>query len=725
MSFDEGIEAFVTECHELLEEMESALLEWEGSADLSLTDPEIINRIFRAMHTIKGSAGLFGFDDIIQFTHVAESLLSDVRKGEIPVTGEICAALIKCKDHVETMVGALEGGDPADPEQSVILIDCLNAFMEGVALSVDHMGSSDSASQVAANTLINTISRFHVDFTLDENTFREGFDPALHVRALKALGACSQWAFHSVRLPSLQNMESDCCYLSWGLEIEGDITEEQIQEVFEFSEGTQLQVKKLKKSVAVEQSTCSESRENVVSSGVEGSGIQASRVEGSENDTSAGAAQTLEESGTAVKQQKTKSQAQLRVSALKLDKLINLVGEMVTMHTQVAQVVEESANEELIESISGLKTTLEEVRESALSLRMIAIGSTLERFKRVVRDVSKELDKTINLEIMGGDTELDKAVIEQISDPLLHMLRNSIDHGIEPPGERVRAGKPAQGTILLRAFHESGAIVLEITDDGRGLDKNKILSKARDQGIVGTNQQLQDSEIYGLIFTAGFSTSKTISSISGRGVGMDVVRRNIEELRGQIDVESILGKGTRFTMRIPLTLSIIDGFLVKIVSDEYVIPLAAINECIAMERDDVDKRSDGHNLINLRGELLPLLYLDEYLGLDKHREEETFLDDDEVNIVVVEFAGKRIGLVVDELVGEIQAVIKPLGRIFHGMSWVSGFTILGGGNVALIFDIAGLIKEATSRDCYKSDSVGLSAVARAKNASSDHLPRVH
>lgn len=726
MSYDEGVEAFVTECSELLEEMESALLEWEENVGSGATDPDIINRIFRAMHTIKGSAGLFGFEEIISFTHVAESLMSEIRKGDIAVTSAIASCLIKCKDHVEQMVAALGGAPNPDPKETEEILVQLNGFLnKGGSSEGESQGSSMQTDfvQIQESTS-NEKKYFDITYYLDENCFREGFDPASFMRGLKELGTCSNWMALVDRCPNLCDLEPDACFLGWSLRLVGDTNEDEIREVFEFSEGTQLQIQMSGDGAAsTEQAVSNNSEEAQVESAPS---VEINKPVDVPRQTDVVEAAEKEEKEGA-KKQKTKTQPQIRVDAVKLDRLINLVGEMVTMQTEVARLADQTRRDDLIENVSGMNSILEEVRESALGLRMIAIGSTLEKFRRVVRDVSKQLDKKINLEIRGGETELDKAVIEQINDPLMHMLRNGMDHGIELPEERLAAGKPEAGTILLNAYHEAGAIVIEIVDDGKGLDKDRLMAKGLERGIFTLNQQLTDSEIYGVIFEAGFSTSQTISNLSGRGVGMDVVRRNIEALRGQIDVESVLGKGTRFIIRIPLTLSIIDGFLVRVKSEEYVVPLAAINECIAMERSEIVDRSDGHNLMNYRDEFLPLIYLDEFLMLNDSAQAmaDGTAENSEANIVVVEFAGKRIGFVVDELLGEIQAVIKPLGRVFHGMKWVSGFTILGGGNVALIFDIPGLIKEATDQDAEKFHQDAMPNSLMTPVGGDSHGPALH
>ncbi|MDF1762840.1 MAG: chemotaxis protein CheA [Oleibacter sp.] len=391
---------------------------------------------------------------------------------------------------------------------------------------------------------------------------------------------------------------------------------------------------------------------------------------------------------TQVREGKVREVQSVRVDAEKLDHLINLIGELVIAGAGTSINALASGNNVLIESVSTLTRLVEEVRDSTLRLRMVQIGTTFTRFQRVVRDVSKELGKEINLVITGAETELDKTVVEKIGDPLMHLVRNSIDHGIESPEARRNAGKPSIGTLHLNAYHDSGGIVIEVSDDGNGLNRDRILSKAIEKGLISADQQLEDKEIYNLIFEPGFSTAETVSNLSGRGVGMDVVRRNITELRGTIDIDSKPGLGTFTRIRMPLTLAIIDGFLVGVDDSSFVVPLDMVLECVELSEESYGKSAD-RNYINLRGEVLPFIRLRDMfdMGGQPPRRE---------NIVVLHYAGTKAGLVVDKLLGEFQTVIKPLGKIFSQVISVGGSTILGNGEVALILDVPGLIRQASS-----------------------------
>jgi two-component system chemotaxis sensor kinase CheA len=388
-----------------------------------------------------------------------------------------------------------------------------------------------------------------------------------------------------------------------------------------------------------------------------------------------------------VAEKKTLESQLIRVQATKLDQLIDLVGEMVIASAGANMLARKSGEAALVESTSIITGLVEQIRDSALQLRMVQIGETFTRFQRVVRDTSRELGKDIELVISGSEAELDKSVVEKLGDPLMHLVRNALDHGIEGPAARTAQGKPAKGTLRLNAYHESGSIAIEIIDDGAGMNREKILNKAREREIIGPNQTLTDSEIYSLIFEPGFSTADKITNISGRGVGLDVVKRNITALRGSVEVESREGEGSTFRIRLPLTLAIIDGFLVGVGKASYVIPLGTVVECIELSEKN---RTETLNrqYINLRGEVLPFVRLREQFEVAEGGGKRE-------NIVVVQYAGQKIGLVVDELMGEFQTVIKPLGSIFKHIKGIGGSTILGSGDVALILDVQSLVALAT------------------------------
>ena len=387
-----------------------------------------------------------------------------------------------------------------------------------------------------------------------------------------------------------------------------------------------------------------------------------------------------------VQEKKTAESRLIRVQADKLDQLIDLVGELVIAGASANLLAQRSGEANLAEATSVLSRLVESIRDSALQLRMVQIGETFNRFHRVARDVSKELGKDIELVITGAETELDKSVVEKIGDPLMHLVRNAMDHGIESAERRAAAGKPVKGRVELNAFHDSGSIVIEVVDDGGGLNKDKIQAKAIEKGILQPGQTLTDQEVVNLIFEAGFSTVEKVTNLSGRGVGMDVVRKNITALRGSVDVKTELGEGSRFTIRLPLTLAIIDGFLTGVGKSSYVIPLDMVVECIEL-RDTTENR----DYLNLRGEVLPFVRLRDMFempGPQPSRE----------NIVVVQYAGQKAGIVVDQLLGEFQTVIKPLGTLFRNVRGIGGSTILGSGEVALILDVQALVSRSARNE---------------------------
>ena len=393
---------------------------------------------------------------------------------------------------------------------------------------------------------------------------------------------------------------------------------------------------------------------------------------------------------TQSKENKIKESRYTRVHADKLDELINRVGELVIAGAGANLLAQRASDSALQEATAVMSRLVEEIRDGALRLRMVPIGETFNRFQRVVRDVGRELGKDIELVISGADAELDKTVVEQIGDPLMHLVRNAMDHGIEPASIRQAAGKPARGTLRLNAYHDSGSIVIEIADDGAGLNRDRILQKARERGIITPNQNLTDQEIYNLIFEPGFSTAEQVTNLSGRGVGMDVVKRNITALRGTVDLDSDPGKGTTVRIRLPLTLAIIDGFLVGVGKSSYVVPLDMVLECVEISETD-RQAARGCGYLNLRGAVLPFVRLREQFEVEGSVAQRE-------NVVVVKYAGQQAGLVVDELMGEFQTVIKPLGKLFSNLHGISGSTILGSGEVALILDVPSLVQQAVNRE---------------------------
>ncbi|MBK1718491.1 chemotaxis protein CheA [Thiocystis violacea] len=716
MNLDSARQAFMAEVAELLQSMEDALLTLEEDPE----DPESLNEVFRAMHTIKGTGGVFGYNSVVDFTHQVETLMDQVRSGLIPLTGPLIATLFECRDHTARLVDAIgdeTGSDepPLDPE--------LRAAGEALLARLGQPPASDAPAgsegvadpkflPVASDLWMITL-KFHRD------SFRDGIDPLSFLRYLGSLGDLVHVATLLDAEPTADDaFDPESCYLCFGIAFRSEADKPTIAGVFEFAdqdceirilEPDTAQAKYLDLLAAVPDEQVGWLGDLLVRIGALTSGelAHALRTQGSvlEPDPDAAPAkgkrrlgEILVEQGSikpAVVEQAVKTQEavrarrqeetqHIRVDAQRLGHLIDLVGELVTSSAAIRVMVQRAGIEDMSDVVDGVDYLVSEIRDNALQLRMVPIGDSLSRFRRVVRDASQELGKEIELVITGGETELDKTVVEKMTDPLTHLIRNSIDHGIETPEVRLGQGKRAGGTVHINAYHDSGHIVIEIADDGAGLDVARIRAKAEAKGLVKPEEVLTQEETLRLIFAPGLSTKEQATNLSGRGVGMDVVRRNIEALRGTVELESQLGVGTKVTIVLPLTLAIIDGFLVGAGPDQYVIPLAQVAECVEMSEAEAVKRH-GERYINLRGEVLPfirLIDLFESAGRDRAGQRES--------LVVVRFGHHKVGLVVDTLLGELQTVIKPLGKLFERLRGVAGATILGTGDIALILDVAEL-----------------------------------
>lgn len=650
---------FSEEADELLISMEDALLAAQENGGV---DREDLDAIFRAAHTIKGGSGLLGFGNIVKFTHVAENVLDDAREGKLSLTPELIDLLLAVKDHMQAMVhiAVNDSGDGNIPESLLAKGDVLKAKLEKY-LSAD-LESLDKKETVLMAQKTTVESGWSIELKPDLHLFRQGMDPASFIEFLGTKGKIVNIKTSLDSIPDINEIEPIDCYVSWKIEYQGKQTQAEVEDVFNFIKSDCV--------ILINQI------------GVAAAPVAKPVVEGDVKTTVKEVHNTSDVAITAEDANKQISKSRsIRVDADKIDILINQIGEMVIANATVVQQSNQLRDTGLIESVAVVSRMLEEIRESAMKVRMVQIGETFNRFKRIVHDIAQKLGKEVKLEISGGDTELDKTVVEKIADPLVHMVRNAMDHGLESTDGRRAAGKPVEGLVKLNAYHEAGSIAIEISDDGRGLDQDKIFAKAVEKGIIDSTANLSKEEAQKLIFAPGFSTAAEVTDLSGRGVGMDVVRRNIEELRGVISIESEKGKGTRFIIRLPLTLAIIDGFLVKVGQNYYVIPLEMVTECLELNAQ-YRSQMHGNNYINLRGNLLPLLRVKELF-------EETG-DSRRDNIVVVQYAGHKMGLLVDELHGEFQTVIKPLGKYFRNQRWLSGATILGSGEVGLILDIQNL-----------------------------------
>lgn len=710
---DNAIGSFEIEAKELLAIMEDSLLQLENNPD----DEDLVNAIFRSAHTIKGTGGVFGFDNIVEFTHVVENLLDKVRAGEITVESDMIALLLSCSDQMSVLVQIAVDGD-AELDDDVRkngedLLARLNQYLGGK--TGDSLSQSDVSSMLEKKVVEETMvaNHWHISLRFDKEVLQNGMDPISFIRYLNKLGENVSVVTLYDELPLLTDTDAEQCYLGYEVNFFGEIDKKQIESVFEFvKEMCQLHITPPKDKISLFAEMMDQLPEEEMKLGeilVASGALTQNELDDALRDQAALNTEvgdvrlgevlveehvvhqeTIDAALTKQAQlaERVRSQSRvLRVDAEKLDGLINLVGELVIAGASSNLLAHQLGDERLLESMSTMARLVEEIRDSALTLRMVQIGETFTRFQRVVRDVSKELGKDIKLEINGADSELDKTVVEKIGDPLMHLVRNAMDHGIESADVRKAAGKSAQGVLQLNAYHDSGSIVIEVIDDGGGLSREKILKKAREKGMSVDESTMTDNDIYRLIFEAGFSTAEQVTNLSGRGVGMDVVKRNIESLRGTVDITSEKGKGSTVSIRLPLTLAIIDGFLVGVGDSSYVIPLDLIHECIELSEDE-QKEVAVQSYINLRGEVLPFLRLREFFkdnAKEKNRE----------NIVVVQFGNQKAGFVVDELLGEFQTVIKPMSKILQRLKGISGATILGTGDVAVILDVPTLVQRAT------------------------------
>lgn len=718
MNLDQALLIFIAESRELLEDMESSLLSLEQADDKT----ELINSIFRAAHTIKGSSGLFSLDHVVGFTHVVENVLDRVRAGKLTIGDDLVATLLLCCDHIKTLIDGVETGqteaDAASTEAGAPLLLKLHAVLGTPAATSGALVSEpevDATRRIAGNG--SGSDYWHISLQYGPEVLRLGMDPLSFLRYLNTMGQIVDILTLHHKLPDAANMDPEVCYLAFELEFDTKADKASIERAFEFvRDECQLrivppnsQVEEYIRLIKDSPEIAERIGELMVRSGAltrqeltTALNIQADSVPTRQIGAILVEQQAVpsEVVDAALQKQKRVKEVQaqesrsVRVDADKLDQLINLVGELIIAGASVNMIAHRAKVVELQEATSKLSMLVEDVRDSALQLRMVKIGATFSRFQRVVHDVSRDLGKEVALIVDGEDTELDKTVVEKIGDPLMHLVRNSMDHGIESAEVRIARGKPAQGILKLNAFHDSGAIVITVQDDGGGLKRERILAKAIERGLVEAGHHLTDSEVYALIFEPGFSTAEKVTNLSGRGVGLDVVKRNITALRGTVSLASEEGVGTTVTVRLPLTLAIIDGFLVEVGKRVFAIPLDMIEECVAYTAEP------DHDYTNLRGQVLPFIRLRELFGIKAPPPVKG------ENIVVLKYAGQKAGLVVDTLLGEFQTVIKPLGQIFNQVTCISGSTILGSGDVALILDVPQLVRRSVGSQAKALNSDG-------------------
>jgi len=697
-------DAFFEESSEHLSTIEDGLLQLEQRPN----DLDLLNRIFRAAHSIKGNSGMFGFTAVGQFTHKMETLLDQLRNGNFSVTPEIADILLRATDCLKLLIEAARGGQAPGSETLQRLEDELAAAAEGgPALQNDHAAVSHRSPASPAGIPPHTgLHHFRITWAAPNWLFQRGLDPVRMIGELEDLGTIVSRQLDTSRFPVFESLDPESCYLTWTLELETPKEQAVVESVFDFvRDGGDLTIEAcgpaIPPVVAPENSEPKPLGEILVESGVVSREILDKALSQQKRlgeilieqhaATPQQISQALQKQGeTSTQTKKSGDAASIRVDTGKIDKLINLVGELVITQSMLSSLgthFDMSQLPVLIERVAQLERNTREIQERVMGIRMLPIGNTFSRFPRLVRDLSGKAGKKIQLLLSGEETELDKTVIESIGDPLTHLVRNSADHGLEPPDERIAAGKPEQGTIRMNAFHEGGSICITVEDDGRGLNRDKILAKAVKQGLVTEGEKLSDDQINGLIFRPGFSTADTITDVSGRGVGMDVVKKNIEALGGTVSIKTTAGKGTTFTLKLPLTLAIIEGMTVRVGRESYIIPLVSILESIQPTATSVNTITEKGEVVEVRGSYHPIVRLSEVFSIKADCNDPT-----KAILVMLETEQERVAVMVDELLGQQQVVIKSLENNFRKVAGIAGATILGDGTVSFILDVRGLIE---------------------------------
>lgn len=731
----QAMPAFISEAAEQIEAIETLLLELEEQPD----NRELLDSLFRCAHTVKGSAGIFGLNRVVEFTHHVETLLDKMREGQVALTPDINTLLLQCNDQIKFLVDTALDEDADTPDQKdhrADLIIQLTALSSGETSAGQTSATHVAASAVPAGApasegpLVWTISaRFGVD------TFRNGMDPLSIARYLAGMGTVVSVKCGADAVPPLVNINPESCYLSFVMELESSASREDIEGAFSFvMDDCQLDVQapetpgqKLARAIESMPETprlgdmlvqvgavSPDKLAQVLSSQSPTPGMPAvpkAKI-GDLLESQAGVPAEAVQAALG-KQQKIREatssteERYIRVQADRLDAVINLLGELVIAGAGATMLARESRQVNLLEANLHMNSLIEEIRNGTLGLRMVPVGETFSRFRRVVRDTAASLGKEVNFEIVGGDAELDKSMVEKIADPLMHLVRNSLDHGLEPPQERLAAGKPAAGKLVLSAQHETGAILIRIEDDGRGINRERVLQRAWNRGLLENGVVPSDDAINMLIFEPGFSTAEQVTNLSGRGVGMDVVRRNIEALRGSIRLLSNPGRGLVVDIRLPLTLAIIDGFMVGVGNSKFVLPLETVVEVIEAAGRDVKVDASGRHCLELRGAMLPVVRLRALYNVESSHH-------DRVSVVVVNSVKGQYGIEVEVLLGQQQTVIKPLGRLFKSIRGISGSSILGSGEVALILDVSSLGELVTSESGRGPRAAGAASVVAAE-----------
>ena len=663
---------FFEEARELIAELELALLEMNDKRD----DPELVGRAFRALHTIKGSGAMFGLDELAGFTHHFETAFDRVRTGQLAVTSGLTNLALAASDQIKAMLEQAAGRGTADQTRAAEILANVNELTGAGDASAARPASPPP--QPAAGDVTGPVREWRIHFRPSPDVLVNGTNPLLLLDELRQLGDLRVTADTS-GIPPLRKILPERCYLAWDMTLATAAGRDAIRDVFIFVEDdSELVIEPLSPEPHARQAA----------------------VPGPRAPVRNAAAQPA---------------ASIRVAAAKLDQLVNLVGELVTVQARLSEAAARSSDPGMLDIAESVERLTSELRENSMSIRMLPLRATFERFRRLVHDLGVDLGKDVEMTVEGAETELDKTVIDQLNDPLVHLIRNSMDHGIETPEVRRAAGKRSTARIHLSALHSGANVLIRVTDDGRGLDADALRARAVEKGLVESSARLSEQEIYSLIFEPGFSTAREITDVSGRGVGLDVVRRNVETLHGSIELASRPGQGLTVTLRLPLTLAIIDGLLVRVGATHFVVPLANSLECVELTREDI-QAAHGSHLASVRGELIPYIRLSEYFEMDAARP-------DREQIMVVETEHGLYGFAVDEVLGDHQTVIKNLGRLCRNVQVVSGATILGDGTVALILDPHRLVHNVIQTASERSAAGSLLGTDRRRNTEQHFHPK--
>ncbi len=659
---------FVEESLDNVHDLEEALLLLENDKG----DKEIIERIFRAMHSLKGGGAMFGFNDLSEFTHHLETVFDWVRNGKLSVTDDLISLTFNAIDQIKHF---LDVGDLTDSEEKKDLEKLTKRVQQFVNVSGDQTVTNNSVEEEPVDE--NDDSKTYlIKIKPHSNILQNGTNPLFLLDDLYALGEAVVISYDN-KVPEIEDLNPEDCFITWDVLLNTAEPENEIQDVFIFVEDEcDLEITELAKGNILQRSELIEFIEQAKTGGEPLNGKQIKEI--SWNKEKASQEEQAEKKKVQLKEHKISS---IRVSSTKIDELVNLVSELVTIQAQLNLHAENSGDSHLMGLSENIQKLTRQLRDNAFEISLIPIQNDLMRFQRLVRDLSKELNKEIDFIIEGGDIELDKNIIEHLTDPLLHMIRNCVDHGIEMPDERIKKGKSPKGTIIFKAYYEGASVIIKVIDDGKGINPEYILKKAISKGLVEEGVELSKKEIFDLVFRSGFSTKEVVSDLSGRGVGMDVVKRKIGEIRGEVSIDSEPDVGTTITLELPLTLSIIDGLLVTVADTQYVIPISLIEKIFPLEVEE--QKNIFNNVITLDGEQFPVIDLRSIFNEPKKEGKK--------HIIQVKFENKKIGLVVDEVIGEFQTVVKPFGRLLKDQEVISGASIMGDGTISMVVDTNRLI----------------------------------